>query len=108
VKFCQAIQTLAPNTVIIEVGPSAGLLSQIKRMRKDLVLLATMRRTDGFNMEKFCDQLWLNDVSFKIKQVEGKLPLNEVRMCVCVCVCMCLCMSCGCVMCPVAGNKGFG
>ncbi len=44
VKFYQAVQQLPPNTVCVEIGPSRGLLSQIKRTRKDLALLGSLYR----------------------------------------------------------------
>ena len=46
VFFQQALETLPPNTLVVEVGSSQSLLGQVKRIRTDGELLGLVKRED--------------------------------------------------------------
>ena len=46
VYFQTAIESLPPDILIIEIGPSQGLLSQIKRIRQDIGLFGLIKPHD--------------------------------------------------------------
>jgi acyl transferase domain-containing protein/NADPH:quinone reductase-like Zn-dependent oxidoreductase/aryl carrier-like protein len=63
VYFYQAIEQLPANTVVVEIGPHAGLLSQVKRTRPDLIkLLPAMSKKDPsaeIAVDKLLNSLWV-------------------------------------------------
>jgi hypothetical protein len=46
VYFMQAIQSLPPNTLVVEVGSSQSLMGQVKRVRSDIGLMAGLVSRD--------------------------------------------------------------
>lgn len=55
VFFQQALETLPPNTLVVEIGSSQSLLGQVKRIRTDIELLGLVKRldpsTEGYYLE---------------------------------------------------------
>lgn len=73
VYFQQAIEKLPLNTCVIEIGSDSGLLSQIKRIRKDLKLIPIIKKND-LNTEKKIDNieynLWLEGIFCQFVKVD--------------------------------------
>lgn len=65
VYFYDALQKLPPNTLVLEVGPSSSLLSQVKRTREDFVSVASFERNkpEMASLGMLEDRLWLNGVT---------------------------------------------
>lgn len=87
VYFHQAIQALPDNCVVLEIGPSNGLVGQIKRSRTDIVdLLYCMsgREDKGeVSFAKMLDSLWLCGITATLpsssssSSLDYHLPLEE-------------------------------
>lgn len=59
VYFQQTIERLAPGTLVVEMGPSSPMLSQISRIRKDLVLCGLVNKSKpGENVKNLIDPLF--------------------------------------------------
>ena len=79
VRFCDAIRKLPQNTLVLEVGPSASLLTQIKRTRNDLILLPTMERNKSELqcLDTIKSNLWLNNFLEKNDHNDFHFPLED-------------------------------
>ncbi len=86
VYFQQAIELLPSKTLVIEIGPSSSLLSQIKRIRSDLKTVNLIKIKDISSEEIFCNFnllkniFWENGFNIfkdKIVNLEFRLPLEE-------------------------------
>lgn len=85
VYLYQQIQKLNPNSIVVEVGSSSGLLSQLKRTRDDLTLIPLVVHSQPSSEEKvknitdFSEFLWRRGLTglYKTDERPSKLELSK-------------------------------
>lgn len=82
VYFQAAIECLPANTLVIEVGPSSSLLSQIKRIRNDIKLLNLVKINDPSSEKIYCDFIQLKNIFWEggLNIYKGKKVFPEIRL----------------------------